>query len=89
MNNVFELQERLERLTQSAEIAKLDENSRIEFAKLSIAFGELADYIEVVDAPKGSAIKASDIALYQKRIQDLLESINTSLANIEAKIKPQ
>lgn len=88
MNNVFELQERLERLTQSAEIAKLDENSRIEFAKLSIAFGELADYIEVVDAPKSSAIKASDIALYQKRIQDLLESINTSLANIEAKIKP-
>lgn len=86
MNNIFDFQRRFQLLESSVEANKLDERSRIDFAKVSIAFGELADCIEVIDSPQIQQLKASDIALYQEKIQSLLSSINDTLTKIESRL---
>lgn len=86
MNNIFEFQQRLQRLEESAEANRLDERSRMEFAKISIDFGKLADCIETIDSAQVQQLKASDIAFYQEEIQKLLKSINDNLTKIESRL---
>ena len=87
MENIFELQKRFDALEQSSKIHLIDENTRAEFAKISISFGKVADYIDVIDSPEAAKLKPSDIVFYQENIQKLMSSIQASLSNIEESLK--